>query len=96
MPLYFFNVDNGQGARRLEPPDRDGTVLASPRAARDAAIIFAGEMLRDLDGAFWAGGDWRLRVTDEDGATVCTLRFSGTKGEGAGTVELGSPSTSGA
>jgi hypothetical protein len=84
MPLYFFNVDNGQGPSRPEPPDREGTDLASPQAAREEAIVLAGEMLRDLDGAFWRGGEWHLRVTDEEGATVCTLRFSGTLGEGAG------------
>jgi hypothetical protein len=83
MPLYFFNVDHDPSGRRPLSPDRDGTDLANPRAARDEAIVFAGEMLRDLARAFWNGGDWRLRVTDEDGATVCTLRFSGTKGEGA-------------
>ena len=84
MPRFFFNVDNGQGARRPEPPDREGTVLSGPEQAREEAIVLAGQMLRDLDGAFWDGGDWQLRVTDEAGATVCMLRFSGTKGEAAG------------
>jgi hypothetical protein len=34
-----------------------------------------------LRGRFWSGTDWWLRVTDEQGATVCTLRFSGTTGD---------------
>ena len=80
MPLYFFQVENGQGPGRPESPDREGTELPGPDEARQEAIIFAGEMLRDPDGAFWDGGDWSMRVVDEAGATVCTLRFSGTKG----------------
>lgn len=83
MPLYFFNVEHELDGHSPSPPDRDGTDFANPQAAREEAIAFAGEMLRELDGAFWDGGDWRLRVTDEASATVCTLRFSGTKGEAA-------------
>lgn len=64
MPRYFFNVNSGQGARRPELPDRDGTVLAGPEAARAEAVVFAGEMLKELDGAFWEGTDWSMRVTD--------------------------------
>jgi hypothetical protein len=44
-------------------------------------VILAGELLKDLDGKFWSGTDWWLRVTDEQGETVCSLRFSGTKGD---------------
>ena len=44
-------------------------------------MTLAGEMLKDLDGQFWSGDDWCLRVTDEQGATVCILRFSGTTGD---------------
>ena len=80
MPRYFFNVHDGQPPLAQDPPDRDGTLLPDLEAARSQAVTLAGEMLKDLDGRFWSGTDWRLRVTDEQGATVCTLRFSGTKG----------------
>jgi hypothetical protein len=47
-------------------------------------VVLAGEMLKDLDGNFWNGADWWLQVRDEQGATVCTLRFSGSRdGSGA-------------
>jgi hypothetical protein len=80
MPLYFFNVHDGQHPLEQDPPDTDGSLLADPEAARSAAVVLAAEMLKDLDGKFWGGADWTMAVTDEQGATVCTLRFSGTKG----------------
>ena len=81
MPRYFFNVHDGQHPLEQDPPDREGTLLADPEAARSQAVTLAGEMLKDLDGQFWRGDDWCLRVTDEQGATVCILRFSGTTGD---------------
>ena len=80
MPLYFLNVHDGQGPLEQDLPDADGSLLADPEAARSAAVVFAAEMLKDLDGKFWSGGDWTMVVTDEQGATVCSLCFSGTKG----------------
>lgn len=80
MPRYFFNVHDGQGPAEQDPPDIDGSLLADPETARAAAVTLAGEMLKDLDGKFWSGADWTMVVTDEQGATVCSLRFSGTAG----------------
>ena len=76
MPCYFFNV-KGDGSS----PDKEGTVLANPEAARSVAVVAAGEMLRDDSGTFWNGPDWRMHVTDEQGATVCTLTIKGSTGE---------------
>ena len=42
MPRYFFHVDDGQGARRPASPDRDGTDLPSPQAAREEAQALLG------------------------------------------------------
>jgi hypothetical protein len=75
---YFFNVHDGQHPLEQDSPDREGTLLPDVDAARSQAVILAGELLKDLDGQFWSGTDWWLRVTDEEGADVCTLRFSGT------------------
>lgn len=81
MPLYVFNVHDGQSPLEQDPPDIEGTLLADPEAARSAAVVFAGEQLKDLDGKVWSGSDWTLAVTDQEGATVCTLRVSGSWGE---------------
>jgi hypothetical protein len=81
MPAYFFNVHDGQHPLEQDPSDLDGTVLPDPEAARSAAVVLAAELLKDLDGKFWCGGDWTMVVTDEQGATVCSLRFSGSRAE---------------
>ena len=73
MPRYFFNVKDGQ-----DLPDHEGTVLASPDAARVAAVFASGEMLKAHAEQFWLDRDWQMHVTDEQGASVCDLRFSGT------------------
>ena len=66
MPRYFFNVDG-------EPPDSEGLELPDSDAARAEAIRAAGEMLRDIDGAF-DGGEWVMRVTEGD-LPILTLQF---------------------
>ena len=75
MPRYFFNVQDGQ-----DLPDREGTVLADANAARVMAVFSSGEMIRAHAEQFWNHGDWHMHVTDEQGAGVCDLRFSGTAG----------------
>jgi hypothetical protein len=75
MPRYFFHVQDGQ-----DFTDEEGIVLADPDAARVMAVITSGEMLKAFAGKFWVERDWRMHVTDEQGATVCDLRFSGTAG----------------
>ena len=79
MPRYFFSTE-GDGSI----PDEEGTVLPGPKEARDAAATLAGELLTGADGRFWGSPEWRLLVTDEGGATVCTLTIKGTTGEEAG------------
>ena len=72
MGSYFFHFHDG-----TDQPDFTGTELASAQAARDAAVVFMGEKLRELDGGFWPDGQWSIRVADETGATVCTIRVTG-------------------
>src|SRR5215211_7373762 len=71
MAHYFFHF---HGA---DQPDHTGTELASAQAARDAAVIFMGERLKDLDGGFWPDAEWSIRVVDETGAAVCAIQISG-------------------
>ena len=46
MARYFFHFHDG-----TDQPDHTGTELASSKAARDAAVVFMGEKLKELDGA---------------------------------------------
>ncbi len=71
MPRYYFHLKDG--TTRM---DEDGTELAGPDEARAMAVINAGEVLTDLGAKFWQSDEWRLWVTDENGATVCSLRFT--------------------
>ncbi len=78
MPRYFFNVEGS----RFPEQDEDGIVLAGPAEARSALVTLAGELLKEADGGFWTGAEWRLRVTDEQGATVCALTITGSSQTG--------------
>jgi hypothetical protein len=73
MPRYFFHIHDSR-----DIPDRDGVDLPDLKAVRGEAIRAAGEMLRDIDGAF-SGEEWTMQVTDEAGRPVHTLRFSATE-----------------
>jgi hypothetical protein len=72
VPRYFFHCNDG--AERL---DADGVELPNLTRARGEAVVFMGERLKDVDGAFWGQPAWRMWVTDESGATVCELNVSG-------------------
>jgi hypothetical protein len=69
---FFFHFRDG-----TDQPDLTGTELASSKAARDTAVVFMGEKLKELDGDFWPEGEWSIRVADETDATVCTIRVTG-------------------
>jgi hypothetical protein len=73
MPRYFFNIHDGQ-----DIPDDTGTVCADATEARTQAVIASGALLRDWGAQFWKDADWQMHVTDEQGAPVCDLRFTGT------------------
>lgn len=75
MPRYFFHVHDGR-----DLPDEDGVTLSGIEDARAKAITAAAEALKDLGPRFWGHPDWRMRVTDEQGAIVCELRLSNRPG----------------
>lgn len=60
MPKYFFHIHH-------DGPeiDRDGEELPDRVAAWNEAIFVADQTLRDLNGKFRPGEEWRLEVTDE-------------------------------
>lgn len=78
MPRYVFTVEGSGDPEQ----DEDGIVLAGPAEARSALVTLAGELLKEADGGFWTGAAWRLRVTDEQGATVCSLTIRGSSEAG--------------
>jgi hypothetical protein len=67
MPRFFFNV---------HIVDKEGMELPGPDEARSQAIIASSEMMRDKGREFWPGTEWTMQVTDEEGETVCVLKFS--------------------
>jgi hypothetical protein len=69
---YFFHFHDG-----TDQPDYSGTELRNAQAARDAAVVFMGEKLKELDGGFWPDAEWSIRVVDEAGAAVCAIRVTG-------------------
>jgi hypothetical protein len=73
MPRYFFNMSGGP-----YPEPDEGIDLTGPDQARSAAVTFAAEMLKEIDGRFWDASEWRLHVTDEQGGTVCRPSLKGT------------------
>lgn len=72
MPLYYFHVHYKDGQR-----DVDGIELAGDAEAWEQATRACGEMLKDLDGDFEPGPEWRLEVTDGDATPVFAIRFHG-------------------
>ena len=71
MPRYFFHVHDGQ-----DLPDREGVELPGPVEAREQAIATAGEMIRQSGAVLSDGSVWTMRVVEENGREVFTLRFS--------------------
>jgi hypothetical protein len=61
MPRYYFNVHHGEYSYL----DEVGEDLPDDHAAWSEATSSAGESIRDLDGRFAPGTDWRMEVTDD-------------------------------
>ncbi len=72
MPRYFFNVNDGRNMF-----DGEGTVFASPDDARAQAMVAAGLTLKNSGADFWDMHEWRMHVTDEQGATICRIHLGG-------------------
>jgi hypothetical protein len=69
MPRYFFNVNGTENAEY-----GDGEDFLDKEAAWHEATLVAGEIFKDVDGAFRPGDDWKLEVTDENGKPVSDSR----------------------
>jgi hypothetical protein len=77
IPRYFFNMMGGPY------PDPDERIdLKGPEQACSQAVTTIGEMLRNIDGHFWAAPEWHMHVTDDQGANVCTFSMTGAISKG--------------
>jgi hypothetical protein len=71
MPIYHFNVHDGQ-----DFPDPDGTDLSGVEAARSHALRYAADLLAEVGDRFWTGEPWTMDVTDDHGLTLFRLEFA--------------------
>jgi hypothetical protein len=71
MARFFFHVEDGKSY-----PDREGVELPDLKSVRAEALRASGEMLRDNGLSLWDGEDWEMRVVNEAGQPVITLKFS--------------------
>jgi hypothetical protein len=72
MARFFFHVNNG-----ADVPDETGTVLNCIEEARQEVLLTGSELLRGDSDELWRGGsNWAMRVTDEAGTTLFTLRIA--------------------
>lgn len=75
MPRYFFDITDGE--TRL---DEDGEELEDLAAARVAALLISGELLKCYPDRFWVNGEWRCSVRNEAGRVLFTLHVLATEG----------------
>lgn len=79
MPRYFFHVEDG-----AVHADEEGMELSGLEAAREHAVCYFAELLRDAPKAFWNHDDWIMRVTDQTGLIFFTLHFTATHSAAGG------------
>lgn len=70
MPRFYFHVHDGQSLL-----DTEGSPMLDARAARIAALRFAGEILKDDACRISSNGGFRIEVTDDASHSVLRLSF---------------------
>ena len=73
MPLYHFNVHDGQ-----DYPDIAGSDFVDLDAARVEAVQRIADVLKDGAPDFWRGSPWHMDVADATGLTLFTIMFLAT------------------
>ncbi len=71
MPRYHFTLDDG--ATYLDP---DGMDLPGLEEARNEAVTYAAEWLRDHPKEVWKDGRLQVTVTDEASKDLFTVTVS--------------------
>jgi len=70
MPRFYFDVHDG-----VSLCDEVGYELPDLDAAKQQAVVFSGELLRDAASQFWRGDEWRMDVRDDTGMILFALHF---------------------
>lgn len=73
MPRYIFRTDADRAG--IDPATVE---LPSIHEAQGQAVAYMGELLRDMNGAFWERGHMSLTVEDETGLVLVRLDVAGT------------------
>lgn len=68
MPIFRYVINDATPAESVQAVD-----FPDVDTAKGQAVIFAGTMLAEIDGAFWEDSEWRLDVTDEGGLILCSI-----------------------
>ncbi|WP_395942939.1 DUF6894 family protein [Brevundimonas sp.] len=68
MGRFYFDVTDGDTHR-----DQDGEAFQDASAARLAALEISAAALRDRGADLQGGGDLRVNVRDETGATIFSI-----------------------
>ena len=76
MPRFYFhsNIPAERGVQ-----DDEGLEFASIHDAKCQAVMYAGQLLKDVAEDFWNDSDFELTVTDENGLILFTMRVVGTE-----------------
>ncbi len=71
MPRYFFHLTDGGST-----PDPVGSELPDVHAARIEAVVYAAQTLKDSPEMAWSDPEVKVRVSDEEGKHVFTVRIT--------------------
>lgn len=83
MPMYCFLIHDGRGQ-----PHSDPVELPNLKAARAEAVVLAGQILKDADGAFWEeGSNWRVDIADHNRLTLYSVLLVGVAAPAAALYE---------
>jgi hypothetical protein len=74
MPIYYFNIEDGQA-----PIPCNGAELKNLSAAKCEAVKMMGRLICDAGEGFWNDAEWRMTVSDENRLTLFQLHFLGTE-----------------
>jgi hypothetical protein len=70
MPLYFFDIKDGQ-----DFPDLEGSEWPDLKAARIEAVRLSAEVLKEMPERFWHCEKWVMSVFDHRRTLLFTLDF---------------------
>lgn len=82
MPQYQFTISDRSaeiGSKTEELP--------GPAEAKSLAVETAGQVLKIVDGAFWADGLLKVVVTDQAGTLICAILINGIEAPVIGTSQ---------